>query len=104
MFYAKTDHKVLNVSGKDAADFLHRLTSANIKTLKIGEAVPALFLSANGKLIAACSIFREENKFLLVSEAGCFLAMREQLEKMHFAEDILFVKNRQAALLLVLKN
>lgn len=43
----------VTLQGPDSADFLHRLTTVNIKTLAPGSRVPGCFLSAQGKIRAA---------------------------------------------------
>src|SRR5689334_21432470 len=72
----------LDFSGPDAADFLHRLTTANIKTLREGFGTPACFLSASGKISAYFWLWRygKEN-FGIEFDAGTDSLWKKSLLK-----------------------
>lgn len=42
----------VTISGRDARDFLHRLTTVNAKSMQVGQGAPGFFLSAQGKVRA----------------------------------------------------
>lgn len=72
--------------GADAADFLHRLSTADVRQLSPGAAaVPAAFLNAQGRIQAAFWLMRETpTRFLVASsELG---AVAEFIERYTFAE------------------
>jgi folate-binding protein YgfZ len=79
---------LIKVSGPDAADFLHRLTTQNIKTLTPGTGVPAALLQANAMLISMFDLYHCGNFFLLACDEKHTGPTAEHLEKMHFAEDL----------------
>jgi folate-binding protein YgfZ len=42
----------VTLSGRDAQDFLHRLTTVNVNALSVGQGAPGFFLNAQGKIRA----------------------------------------------------
>jgi folate-binding protein YgfZ len=69
---ARLDRGYVEVSGRDAVDFLERMLSNEIASLKLGpEARPALLLTPKGRIIAPLRIVREtSDAFLLITEAA----------------------------------
>ena len=51
-------YSLLCVAGRDAADFLQRLCSQDVKSLSGGMTLPAAFLDAKGKVVATCLVQR----------------------------------------------
>src|SRR5688500_16468223 len=47
----------VSLIGPDARDFLHRVTTANAKILATGEGAPGFFLTPQGKVRAAFSLW-----------------------------------------------
>lgn len=45
--------------GPDARDFLHRLSTLDVKSLKVGEGAPGCFLTPQGKLRASFQLWRD---------------------------------------------
>jgi folate-binding Fe-S cluster repair protein YgfZ len=80
--------QVWRVSGKDAEDFLHRVTAGRVKGLQPGEGAGGLLLTGQSRMIAFFDLLREENGFLLAVPEACANALAEGLEKLHFAEDL----------------
>lgn len=81
--------RILQVTGKDAADFLHRLTAGSVKPLAVGQGTRGLLLNGQSRMFAQFDLLRvEASAFLLVAPEPCFDRLREELEKMHFAEAI----------------
>ncbi|MCB4790420.1 MAG: glycine cleavage system aminomethyltransferase GcvT [Elusimicrobia bacterium] len=58
------------VSGKMASDFLNRMTVANVPDIKPYQAKYSLFLNENGGIIDDLIIYRRENDFMLIVNAG----------------------------------
>jgi tRNA-modifying protein YgfZ len=70
---ALPERRVISVSGPDAREFLNQLLTANLKTLKPGEAVPSALLSPQGKVIVDFLILDasdEEPLFLIDCRSG----------------------------------
>lgn len=67
---ARLDRGYVEVSGPDAEDFLERMLSNEVKTLKLGpEARPALLLTPKGRIVAPLRVVREtSDAFLLITE------------------------------------
>lgn len=79
----------LLVKGKDAEDFLHRVTAGTVKGLAVGSGAPGALLNGQSRMIAQFDLLRMgEAEFLLAAPAGCAAALQARLEKMHFAEDL----------------
>ena len=56
-----------SVSGKDAAQLLHHLTTNDIKGLKIGQNCEAALITSKARMLDLVSVFRRENDFLVVT-------------------------------------
>jgi folate-binding protein YgfZ len=56
----------LEISGKNAVPFVNGLVTNDVKALQPGEGVLAAFLSAQGKLVALCRIYKIGDERLLV--------------------------------------
>ncbi|MHB9155970.1 MAG: glycine cleavage system aminomethyltransferase GcvT [Endomicrobiales bacterium] len=58
------------ISGKGAADFLNRVTTGDMAAIPPGKARYSLFLNENGGIIDDLIVYRREEDFLLVVNAG----------------------------------
>jgi len=79
---------ILKISGPDARDFLHRMTSQNVNALSAGAGVPAALLQPNASIISLFHLYNSGSFFLVVSDEGLLRATHEALEKFHFAENL----------------
>ena len=85
--------QVLEIKGPDAQDFLHRLTSANFKSLKAGFFTPGTLLTPTGKIaLYFKALLIEPGRYILLvpapsPELSGAQAAIEAFEKMHFRED-----------------
>ena len=79
---------VLRLSGPDGSDFLHRLTTQDVKNLRPGFGFPAALLQADSRLVSFFDIYHCGNFFFLVVDQDLFQTTWDYLEKFHFAEDI----------------
>src|SRR5262249_13491119 len=69
--WTPTHWKWVSFSGKDAADFLHRLTTVNIKRLATGTGSPGCFLNAKGQIVSFFHLWRmDSDKFFFELDAG----------------------------------
>ncbi len=81
--------KQIEVKGKDAKDFLHRLCAGRVKSLTPGQGARNLLLNGVSRLIAQFDLLcLEEGNFLLFTPAPCADALKEGLEQLHFAENL----------------
>ncbi|MEM7201435.1 MAG: hypothetical protein AAF628_14285 [Planctomycetota bacterium] len=77
---------VLAVRGPDAVEFLHRLCSQDLTAAAPGDALPAAFLNAKGRLVATCVAGRLPDGAWLEAQAGQLDTIAELLERYHFSE------------------
>jgi tRNA-modifying protein YgfZ len=100
--YLHEKKSILLVSGKDARDFLHRLISCNVRTLKVGQVIPGTLLKASGKLIAYFHIYGlDETTFALVTSQSCIDELYASLDRLVFSEKLAFTRDDQTSLLTV---
>ena len=81
--------KIVEVKGKDAADFLHRVTAGTVRGLGVGEGRPGLLLNGQSRVLAQFDLLRlGDELYLLAAPEQCAAALASELEKMHFAESL----------------
>jgi folate-binding protein YgfZ len=82
-----TDHVVLEIRGKDAQDYLQRMTTVQFKTLDESTLVPGAFLTGRGGVVVL-GLFRKqgpETFHFLISQDKKEKTL-EHIEQFHFAE------------------
>jgi folate-binding protein YgfZ len=80
----------LRVTGADAQDFLHRMSTQDLARLKGGESAYGAFLSAKGHLLGEGHLRVGEGELLLALDpAGC-AATRAHLEHLVIMDDVTF--------------
>ncbi len=73
----------VRVAGADARDYLQRMVSNDVDALAVGEAVPALLLTAKARLIAPLVVWRRgDEDFLLLTEPELGETVRAHLTRM----------------------
>jgi folate-binding protein YgfZ len=73
----------VRVAGPDAADYLQRMVSNDVEALGVGEACPALLLTAKARVIAPLLVLRRsEDDFLVLTEPELGEAVRALLTRM----------------------
>jgi len=73
----------VRVAGPDAADYLQRMVSNDVEALALGEACPALLLTAKARVIAPVVVLRRaDDDFLLLTEPGLGQVVRQHLTRM----------------------
>ena len=71
------------MAGADACDYLQRMVSNDVESLRSGEACAALLLTAKARLIAPLVVLRRgEDDFLLLTEPGLGEVVRGHLTRM----------------------
>lgn len=71
------------VVGPDARDYLQRMVSNDVDALQVGDACPALLLTAKGRVIATLVVWRRgDEDYLLLTEPGLGNAVRDVLTRM----------------------
>jgi folate-binding protein YgfZ len=82
---AAREREFVGVTGPDAADYLQRMVSNDVEALTVGEACPALLLTAKARVIAPLVVLRRgEEDFLLLTEPGLGDRVRAELLRLRF--------------------
>jgi len=82
---AAREREFVRVAGPEAAEYLQRMVSNDVETLHVGDACPALLLTAKARVIAPLVVLRRgEADFLLLTEPGLGEAVRAELMRMRF--------------------
>lgn len=83
MDVARRPRAFVRVAGPDARDYLQRMVSNDVDALGVGEACPALLLTAKARLIAPLVVWRRgEEDFLVLTEPELGETVRTQLTRM----------------------
>jgi folate-binding protein YgfZ len=83
MDVATRDRASLRVAGPDAGDYLQRMVSNDVEALAVGEACPALLLTAKARVIAPVVVLRRrEDDFLVLTEPELGEVVRALLTRM----------------------
>ena len=83
MDVAVREREFVRVAGPDARDYLQRMVSNDVDALQVGDACPALLLTAKGRVIATLVVWRRgEEDYLLLTEPGLGNAVRDLLTRM----------------------
>ncbi|MGH3000921.1 MAG: YgfZ/GcvT domain-containing protein [Gaiellaceae bacterium] len=73
----------VRVAGPDARDYLQRMVSNDVEALVVGDACPALLLTAKARLIAPLVVWRRgDEDFLVFTEPELGETVRAQLTRM----------------------
>jgi len=91
-FFHLVDWAVIEVSGPDAGDFLHRLSSADIKRLPADQATLGAFLTGKGALIGFGFIYRTQTAYWIVAGPQQAERLCSHLEQFHFQEQLAIQK------------
>jgi folate-binding protein YgfZ len=81
---------VLRATGKDALDYLHRMTTQDLKPLAPGASAYAAVLNAKGHLLADAHVLVEADGVLLVLDAAAAPEARAHLERFVIMDDVAF--------------
>ncbi len=69
MDVARRERAFVRVAGPEAADYLQRMVSNDVEALGVGDACPALLLTAKARVVAPLVVWRRgEEDFLLLTE------------------------------------
>ena len=83
MDVAVREREFVRVAGPDACDYLQRMVSNDVEALLVGDACPALLLTARGRVIAPLVVWRRgEEDFLVLTEPGLGEPVRILLTRM----------------------
>ncbi len=87
-FYVRNDRSVMRIGGRDARDFLQRLTTNELAAMSDGDARDTLLLDAKGKTTGLLRLCAREGEFLaLVPRSQCD-AIRASIEHHTIMDDV----------------
>ncbi len=78
---------LIRLRGKDALDLLHRITTADLRALKRGDARETLFTTEKGRIVDAVTLLIRSGELLLVPSPGRRDAVRRWIEKFIIMDD-----------------
>jgi folate-binding protein YgfZ len=81
---------VLRATGKDAKDYLHRMTTQDVNSLPPGGSAYAAVLNAKGHLLADAHVLVEADGVVLVMDPRGAEAARPHLERFVIMDDVTF--------------
>jgi tRNA-modifying protein YgfZ len=81
---------VLRATGKDAQDYLHRMTTQDVNRLAPGASAYAAVLNAKGHLLADAHVLVEADGVVLVLDAAAAPEARAHLDKFVIMDDVAF--------------
>jgi hypothetical protein len=81
---------LLRATGKDAKDYLHRMSTQDLNRLAPGEAAYATFLSAKGHVLAEGRVLAQEDGLLLDLDPRTLPDARVHLERLVIMDDVVF--------------
>jgi folate-binding protein YgfZ len=83
------DWAIFRLSGAETQDYLHRISTADIKGCGAGEARQTLFLNGDGRMVADCAILCESSEsYYPVCPASCKDGLAAQLDRFLFTEKV----------------
>lgn len=88
---------ILRAMGKDALDYLHRVTTQDLKALPPGGSAYTTVLNAKGHLLADAHVLVEADGVLVVMDAAAAALAVPHLERFVVMDDVVF-ENLSAAL------
>lgn len=83
-----TENTLLKLTGKDTLDFLHRISTNDLKNLEDSKNRNTLFTNEKGRLIDKTTIVRLEDGFLLLGGKGTQSLLTRWIDKYIITEDI----------------
>lgn len=83
-----SDRGKFYISGGESLTFLNRLTTSNIDSLYDGRIIDTLFLRDDGSILAVVWILKDENKFIIITDAAKRVILFEWLNKSSEGYDV----------------
>ncbi len=89
LIWFTTAADVLELSGPDALDFLHRMSTADIVGIPVGEGKATVFVTEKGRILeVALLLHRELNRVEVVCSPGAGEGLYAWLRRFRFLEDV----------------
>jgi folate-binding protein YgfZ len=86
--YDRSAHGFLRITRSERISFLHGMVTSDVKALADGRTSYALFLTAQGKLLADARILRRAEELLIDLGSGLEGKIAEHLDRLLISEDV----------------
>ena len=87
---------LIELTGADRLDFLHRLTSNDLNAMKPGDVKRTLLLSAKGRILSDLLVAHDHEKTLVDVDVVSAQTVLDELDAMLFGEDVQIVDRRES--------
>jgi folate-binding protein YgfZ len=84
----RKDVAALRLTGKDAVDLLHRLSTNDLKSIPEGGGAPTVFTTAKGRILALVGVHRVGGALHLLLDAARAGTLREWIDRYTFREEV----------------
>lgn len=84
----RSDHGIVEVTGRDRGGFLHAMLSNDVKSLAAGQGCAATLLDVHGKVQVIVAVWVLEDRILLVTPPDMAEKLQEALDRHLFAEKV----------------
>lgn len=83
-----SDHALLKVTGKDAQDFLHRISTNDLRSLEQGVATNTIFCNEKGRIIDRVNVVKTEEAIWLFGNRNHDERLKRWLHKYIIMDDV----------------
>ena len=85
------DLSVFHVTGPEALDFLHRISTQHVRSMQVGDCRPCALLTAGGGVRSLFHLVREtDDRLLILISNGWAASLLKILDSFHFGEKLEF--------------
>ena len=84
------DHRVIEVAGADAGEFLHRMLTQDVRSIEAGSGRAALLLTVRGRVVGDPYVWSLGDRHALALDARAAEAVISALERYVIADDVTF--------------
>lgn len=97
-----SDHALLKVTGNDAQDFLHRISTNDLRKLEDGIAVNTIFCNEKGRIIDRVQVVKAEEAIWLFGNRNGDDRLRRWLQKYIIMDDVQVAEEKSLAVIQIL--
>jgi tRNA-modifying protein YgfZ len=87
---------VLEVTGNDARDYLHRMSTQDLSALRPGEAAYTAFLNAKGRLFGEGQVVMDEGRLFVIVDRDAGPELAAHLEQFVIMDDVVIADRSDA--------
>ncbi len=83
-----SDHGLLRIEGRDAVDFLNRISTNDFRSVSPGEAVQTVLVTEKGRIVDSVVVVHRDDHLLLIVSSGEQANVKQWIERFIIAEDL----------------